>query len=132
MIVTELQPDDATEPVWDWVGVRGCDFRPHFDGHLHNLFTTIYPLDSRDVTESAFKDAALKIANWILENRSSFQEGDRFQIIVGWPLDVRTDSRQCIKIGGTLHELQVLVQDGNWIQFRDGWDKSVFDSNHMR
>ena len=129
MIVLELQPDDATEPVWDYVGIRGCDFRPTFDVHLHNLFTGIYPLDSKDGTEVKFRDAAFRIANWILDNSSRFNKGDRFQIIVGWPLDVRTRDRQCIKIGGSFDEIGELVRNQELIQFRDGWEKSIFDSD---
>ncbi len=128
MIVTKLQRDDTTEPVWDSVGIHGCDFRAHFDGDLHNVFNTIYPLESKIETEARFKEVAFRIANWILKNRSSFSDGDRFQIIVGWPLDVRPTGRQCIKTGGTYDDLQRLVNDKSLISIRDGWDKSVFDA----
>lgn len=128
MIVTKLQRNDTTEPVWDSVGIHGCDFRPHFDGYLHNVFTTIYPLASKSETETQFKEIAFQIANWTLRNRSSFSDGDRFQIIVGWPLDVRPSGRQCIKTGGTLDDLQRLVNDKSLITIRDGWDKSFFDA----
>ena len=65
MIVTELPEDDTTEPVWESVGLRGCDFRPQFDGDLYNLFTAIYPLDSKFETETLFKYAAFQIADWV-------------------------------------------------------------------
>ena len=128
MIVTELPEDDTTEPVWESVGLRGCDFRPQFDGDLYNLFTAIYPLDSKFETERLFKYAAFQIADWVINNRSQFSDGDRFQIITGWPLDIRTTGRQCIKIGGTFDELQRLVDDRSLIAIRDGWDASVFDA----
>lgn len=130
MIVTELKRDDTMEPVWDNVGIHGCDFRPHFDGSLYNVFTTIYPLDSQAETEVQFKDVAFKIANWILNNRTRFSEGDRFQIIVGWPLDVRPTGRQCVKTGGTFDDLQKLVEDRSFISLRDGWHKTVFDAEN--
>ncbi len=128
MIVTELQPDDTTEPVWESVGIRGCDFRPHFDGDLHNVFTTLYPLESKAETAAKFKEIAFQIANWILNNRSRFSDGDRFQITAGWPLDVRPTGRQCIKTGGTFDDLQRLVNDRTLITIRDGWHKTVFDA----
>ena len=128
MIVNELQRDDATEPVWDSVGIHGCDFRPHFDGDLHNVFTTIYPLESKAETEVKFMEIAFEIANWILNNKSRFSDGDRFQIIVGWPLDVRPTGRQCIKTGGTFDDLRRLVNDRTLISIRDGWHKTVFDA----
>ena len=111
MIVTELQHDDTTEPVWESVGLRGCDFRPHFNGDLINLFTAIYPLGSKLETERQFKNITIQISEWILKNRSRFSAGDRFQIIVGWPLDVRASGRQCVKTGGTFDELQQLLDD---------------------
>ena len=128
MILHELQPEDTIEPVWDTVGLRGCDFRPHFDGHLHNLFTSVYPLASKNETEAKFKEVAHKITGWILENRSRFSDGDKFQIIVGWPLDVRSTGRQCIKSGGTFADLQQLLDDKNLFTIRDGWHNTVFDA----
>ena len=129
MNVTPLADGDTTEPVWDAVGIRGCDFRPHFDGDLHNIFTTIYPLASKSETEAKFKNIAFKIAERILKNKTRFSKGDRFQIIVGWPLDVRPTGRQCIKTGGTFDDLQKLVNDQNLILIRDGWHKTVFDAD---
>lgn len=127
MIVTELERDDTIEPIWDSVGIRGCDFRPHFDGTLYNVFTTIYPLESKSETEAKFKEIAFHIARWILNNKSRFSEGDRFQIIVGWPLEIRPTQRQWIKTGGTFDDLRQLVNGKTLIPIRDGWDRTVFD-----
>ena len=126
MIITKLQRDDTTEPVWDSVGIRTCDFRPHFDGDLHNVFTAIYPLESKAETELKFKEVAFQIAKWILEKKSKFSQGDQFQIVVGWPLDVQTTGRQCIKTGGTFDDLLRLANDRTLITIRDGWEKIVF------
>lgn len=126
MIVTALNRNDATEPIWDDVGLRGCDFRPHFNGDLHNLFTTIYPLESELETERLFRVVATEIAEWILANRGRFGREDRFQIIVGWPLDVRAGGRQVIKTGGDFATTKRLLDNQDLIQLRDGWATSVF------
>jgi hypothetical protein len=126
MIVTELSRNDDTEPVWDDVGIHGCDFRPHFDGDLHNAFTTIYPLDSKAETEHLFRCIARDIAEWILAHRNLFGRHDRFQIIVGWPLDVRPTGRQVIKTGGDFATIERLLRDPDLIQVRSGWSKTVF------
>jgi len=128
MIVTQLQQDDESEPLWDSVGIRSCDFRPHFEGKMHNVFTTIFPLESRSDTEAKFKDAALTIVDWILKNKSRFSSGDRFQVIVGWPLEVRRTDRQCIKTGGDFIDLDNLLKDSAQISMREGWHFSIFDS----
>jgi len=126
MKVVELNLADGTDPVWDDVRLRGCDFRPHFDGYLYNLFTTIHPLESKSDTERFFCTIACEIANWVLSNRKRFGRGDRFQIIVGWPLDIRPTSRQVIKIGGGFDELRHLINDPDLIQVRNGWSATVF------
>ena len=128
MFLHELQPEDTTEPVWDAVALRGCDFRPHFDGNLYNLFTAVYPLKSKDETETKFIEIAHTITGWILENRSRFSDGDRFQIVVGWPLDVRATGRQCIKTGGTFSDLQQLWDYDKLFTLRDGWHNTIFDA----
>ena len=130
MILHELQPEDTIEPVWDAVGLRGCDFRPHFDGKLYNLFTAIYPLNSMDKTEARYIEIAHNITGWVLENRSRFSDGDRFQIIVGWPHDVRETGRQCVKTGGTFADLQQLWDDKNLFAISEGWHLKVFDAEN--
>ena len=128
MNVAALSRTDNTEPMWDDVGLHGCDFRPHFDGYLHNLFTTIHPLKSKLETEQFLRKIAREIASWVLSNRQRFGHGDRFQIIVGWPLDVRPTGRQVIKTGGDFDTIERLVDDPDLIQVRSGWSKAVFPS----
>jgi len=128
MIVTALKRDDTTEPVWDDVGLHGCDFRPHFNGDFHNLFTTTYPLESKTETEHFFRSIAKKIAEWILGNQDRFGREDRFQIIVGWPIDVRPTGRQVIKTGGDFATIKQLLDNQDLIQVRDGWATSVFSN----
>jgi hypothetical protein len=126
MIVTALNRNDTTEPVWDHVGLQGYDFRPHFNGEFHNLFTAIYPLKTQTETEHLFRRVAKDIAEWILGDRVRFGREDRFQIIVGWPLDVRPTERQVIKIGGDFATIKRLLDNHDLIQVRDGWATSVF------
>jgi hypothetical protein len=126
MIVTALTRNDETEPVWDNVGISGCDFRPHFAGDLHNVFTTVYPLNSKAESEQLFRFIAQEIAEWVLANRRRFGTHDRFQIIVGWPLDVRPTGRQVIKTGGDFATIERLLNNVDLIQVRSGWSKKVF------
>lgn len=125
MNVVALNRSDS-EPEWIDVGLQGCDFRPHFDGDLHNLFTTIHPLKSKSQTERFFREIAIEIANWVLSNRGRFGQGDRFQIIVGWPLSVRPTGRQVIKTGGDFDTIRRLTDSPELIQVRSDWSKSVF------
>ena len=119
------------EPVWDTVCINGCDFRPHFDGHLRNLFTTITPLQTAAETESHFRAIACEIGQWVLDQRKTFYNGDRFQIIVGWPLTVRDSGRQVIKTGGSFNEIKSLLDNQTLIQARDGWRVGVFPNGDV-
>ncbi len=126
MNVVPLKRSDDTEPEWTDVGLHGCDFRPHFDGYLHNLFTTIHPLQTKSETEQLFRTITIEMASWVISNRERFGQGDHFQMIVGWPLDVRPTGRQVIKIGGDYDTIQRLIDNPELIQAREGWAESVF------
>ena len=128
MNVVALNRSDEREPEWIDVGLRGSDFRPHFDGYLHNLFTTIHPLKTESETEQFFRTIAIKLTNWVLSTRGNFWQGDRFQIIVGWPLDVRPTGRQVIKTGGDYDTIKRLIDDPELIQAREGWSQSLFQN----
>lgn len=127
MKVSKLAQNDTAEPLWDSVGMHSCDFRPHFDGDLINLFTTAYPEKTRQETKSRFKEIAFKIATWVLENRSQFSSSDRFQIVVAWPRKIRATGRQVIKTGWTFDEIQQLVNSPKLIELRPEWDADVFE-----
>ncbi len=129
--VVPLNRSDDTEPEWTKVGIHGCDFRPHFDGYLYNLFTTIRPLQTQLETEKLFRRITIEIAKWILLNREQFGHGDRFQLIVGWPLDVRATGRQVIKTGGDYNSIQRLIDCPEQIQLRDRWAESVFPNHEI-
>ena len=131
MNVVPLDRSDDTEPEWPCVGLHGCDFRPHFDGYLHNLFTTIHPLQTEPETEQLFRSIAIEMAKWVLSNREQFGPGDRFQLIVGWPLDVRATGRQVIKTGGDYNAIQQLIDDQELVHVRKRWAESVFPNNEI-
>ena len=114
------------EPIWHRVGIHGCDFRPHFDGDLHNLFTTIYPLESECETADFIRHCAKEIAGWILASQNQFGDQDRFQIIVGWPLDVRRSGRQVVKTGGDIDAIRQIYNNPLLIEFRSAWAENIF------
>ncbi len=126
MNVVAINRSDDPEPEWTEVGLHGWDFRPHFDGSLHNLVTTIHPLQTASETQRLFRDVAIEIANWVISNRGYFGQGDRFQIIVGWPRNVRTTGRQVVKIGGDYDRIRQLIDEPELIQVREGWSESVW------
>ncbi|MEM9345999.1 MAG: hypothetical protein AAGB26_05210 [Planctomycetota bacterium] len=125
-----IYADDGSidEPLWDSVAIRSCDFRPHFNGDLHNVFTTTHPLESKEQTEVLFKSISCEMMGWILARKKRFNKYDRFQIIVGWSLDVRDTARQCIKTGGSYGQLKELTSYPDRIELRDGWDFGIFMS----
>ena len=131
MNVVPLDRSDDTEPEWPRVGLHGCDFRPHFDGHLYSIFTTIHPLQTEPETEQLFRSIAIEMAKWVLSNREQFGPGDRFQLIVGWTLDVRATGRQVIKTGGDYNAIQQLIDDQELVQVRKRWAESVFPNNEI-
>ncbi len=57
-----------------------------------------------------------------------FGPGDRFQLIVGWPLDVRATGRQVIKTGGDYNAIQQLIDDQELVQVRKRWAESLFQT----
>ena len=121
--------DEPIEPAWDSFGIRRTDFRPHFDGDYVNVFSTIEPKSSEESTGEFMQDCARKLAAWVLANRDRFGEGDRFQIIVGWPESVRESNRQVIKTGGTYEELQQIVAEQKPVELRRSWSVGIFETN---
>lgn len=114
------------EPLWDSFCVSKCDFRPHWNGVLVNLFTTLHPFESEVQTETNMKACASKIAQWVLDNKPKFSAEDRFQIIVKWPLSVRKSARQTIKVGGSYEDI-LLLANGENIEMMKSWSEEVFD-----
>ena len=116
------------EPAWDSFGINRGDFRPHWDGDLVNLFSTVEPLDSEPATEGLMMDCAKSIANWVTTHRDRFGKEDRFQIIGGWPKTVREAGRQAIKTGGTFEALQKIARGEQPIEMIRGWSNGIFHS----
>jgi hypothetical protein len=73
-------------PMWDTVGLSSCDFRPTFDGDLHNLFTCVSPERTPGATQTVMEQRTREIAQWVLSHRAEFGVADRFQTTVGWPI----------------------------------------------
>lgn len=115
------------EPTWDCFTTSGTDFRPHWNGDLVNVFTTIYPQGGADETKQFVIACARKLAQWVLENRSRFGRCDRFQIIVGWHKEIRPTGRQIIKAGGDYAALEAIVSGSLAIETRGNWTAAVFD-----
>jgi len=128
MIPVEIG-DEVIEPNWESFGIRRMDFRPHFDGDLVNVFSAIKPQFTEEMTAQFIKGCAVKLSTWILANRERFGEGDRFQIIIGWPKSVRKSGRQVIKTGGTYEELEQIVTGEKSIELKSSWNLDVFGTN---
>ena len=120
-----------TEPAWDSFGINRVDFRPHWDGDLVNIFSSVEPLDSEFATERLMVDCARSIAEWVTDHRDRFGSDDRFQIIIGWPKSVREGGRQVIKIGGTFEDLQKINAGEHPIEMRRGWSRGLFPSKSI-
>lgn len=102
--------------------------RPHLDGDLINIWTTIRPLHDRGTTEEHVRQCAKQMAEWIMRNGSRFGPKDSFQIIVGWTLDVRTTARQIVKTGGDRNAIAQLSAHPDAFEFRRNWETGIFAS----
>jgi hypothetical protein len=115
-----------TEPPWESFGINRVDFRPHWDGDLVNIFTSVEPLDTEFATERLMVECARSIAGWVTGHHERFGSDDRFQIIIGWPKSVREGGRQVIKTGGIFEDLQKIADGQQPIEMRRGWCSGVF------
>lgn len=95
-------------------------------GDLINIWSTILPLETEDQTASRFIEISREMAAWVLDHREEFGEGDRFQLIVGWPLRVRQGGRQVIKTGGTYFQLEAIASGAEEVIPSRGWSNTVF------
>jgi hypothetical protein len=116
--------DPPSEPYWPSVGIRKTDFRPHFDGDLINLYSVVSPQSALLDSEKLFLEATRAIAQWILQHKNEFGLHDRFQIILGWPSDIRHSSRQVIKTGGDYIDIRN-ISESMTVSFRKGWSLGI-------
>jgi hypothetical protein len=114
------------EPAWNSFGINRVDFRPHWNGDLVNIFTSVEPLDSESATERMMVECTRSIADWVTCHRDRFGKDDRFQIVIGWPKSVREGGRQVIKTGGSFEDLQKITDGQQPIEMRRGWSSGVF------
>jgi hypothetical protein len=119
------------EADWDSFAITRCDFRPQWNGDLVNLFSVVNKREDESTTEDFMKDCARSIAGWVGEHKEQFGPEDRFQIVIGWPTNVRTTGRHTIKTGGTYHDLKSLADGLAEIQMRRGWSDGVFTKNNQ-
>ncbi len=117
------------ETEWDSFGISRCDFRPHWNGDMVNLFSVVDMRDDESTTEQFMKDCARAIASWVGDHKSHFGTEDRFQIIIGWPKSVRTTGRQTIKTGGTFDDVSFIASGHAEIEMRRGWSLGIFTQN---
>lgn len=127
-LVQSISHGDA--PLWDSFSTSACDFRPHWDGDLVNVFTTIRPQGGIDDTKRLATTCARELANWIIENRQEFGKEDRFQIIIGWPKDVSQTGRQIIKTGGDYTALEAIASGSTEIRMHGNWTATVFNTTN--
>jgi hypothetical protein len=116
-----------SDPEWDVIGIACTDFHPHWDGDLVNVWSCMSPAATRAETESLLVDRTREMASWILNHRSEFGPGDKFQLILGWPESIRKTGRQIIKAGGDYDALARIVSGVEPVVTRPGWDKSIFE-----
>lgn len=121
-----LQLTSDEEPKWDFFSTSGCDFRPHWDGNLINVFTTIRSLADLETTQAFAIECARQLASWVLSERHQFGVGDKFQIIIGWSKDARPSSRQILKTGGDYTQLAAIVSSNAPVNMHGDWTTSVF------
>jgi len=114
------------EPEWDNFSIDSLDFRPHRDGNLVNIFSTIHPKENASETQNYAIECARKLAAWILEHRNAFGDGDGFQIIIGWSKEVRATGRQIVRTGGDFNDLQAIASGTKEIQMHGNWTANVF------
>src|SRR4030095_3096477 len=127
-LLRQQSPDE--EPEWDSFSISATDFRPLWDGNLVNVFTTIRPLADAGETQTFAMECARHLAAWILTERSRFGAGDRFQIIIGWPKDVRATGRQIIKAGGNFSQLREIASGATAVSMRGNWTSTVFPNTN--
>jgi len=120
------EPSAEEEPEWDSFGINATDFRPHWDGNLINVFSTIKPQQDMAQTERFAIGCARQLAGWVVSHRSQFAPGDRFQIIIGWPKSIRATARQIIKAGGNYDDLNGIASGTSEIAMHGNWTESVF------
>jgi len=119
--------DPKDEPMWDTVGISSCDFRPHYNGDLVNLYSFIVPEQTIEKTQVILSKYAREIARWVILRHKEFSSGDRFQIVLGWPKSVRKTGRQIVKTGGDLETLIKIVDETIPVIPRPGWTLDIFD-----
>lgn len=116
-------------------GLASCDFRPHFDGFLHNAWVMILPEKDMETTRQLAVGRYGQVLTLLRRIRWCFAPGDRVQVIVGLHASVKQSGRQIlkgwipaarlkdVKRGIDIFELEKL---GGGLAEMEGWDRGVF------
>ncbi|MCM8524973.1 MAG: hypothetical protein NE327_00540 [Lentisphaeraceae bacterium] len=117
------------DQLWDSVGINKIDFRPRFDGYLYNFHSTLNPSFDEFSTEKMFIEKTHEVIKWVLNSKGKFNESDKFQIILGWPKEIRSSARQVIKVGGSIDDLMQIQKGNKIIKLTKNWSLGIFNSN---
>lgn len=116
-------------------GLSGCDFRPHFDGFLHNAWAAILPEKDMEGTRRLAVRRYGQILRVLRRIRWCFALGDRIQVIVGFHESVKRSGRQILKgwiPAARLREIKKntdifeLEKLGGGLTEMSGWELGVF------
>ncbi len=116
----------GTERQWDSFTIVRADFRRHWNGGLINLFTLVHPAQTVSETAALAEECTQQIAGWVVANREKSEPGDKFQIVVAWPLSVRKNRRQIVKTGGTYSDIEDISSKRRPVPLREGWSAGIF------
>jgi hypothetical protein len=78
-------------------GLERCDFRPHFDGYVVNAYSAMPPKRDVAATRAAALALLADIASWLQVYPWAFGDGDKLQLVVGFPEWVKRHTRQIYK-----------------------------------
>ena len=115
-----------SDPEWDTIGITSTDFRPHWEGDIVNVYSCVYPNQTKSETEQLLITRTREMAAWVLAHQGEFGLGDRFQLILGWPKSIKLTGRQIIKEQGDRKILAKIADGTSPIFLYPGWDDGVF------
>lgn len=115
----------ASDPEWPNVGRSDHDFRSEWGGLYVHLYTVIHPRNTETETRLLVENCCAEIAQGLIADRAAFSDDDRFQIVVGWPEEIRTSGRQIVKTGGDWDEIERLSNGNLPLKFYPSWSRGI-------
>lgn len=105
----------------------------HLNCHGTQVSATVRPETTESETLTSAWNLVKALASWLLSKRAGLPENERYEIIVGWSVHVRSTQGQIFKTGGAAADLRKIsasvtlddlaVRNG----LRPKWQKDVFD-----